>query len=55
MKYNELPKDIKNMLFKMHTHGDRVNENDIVYREEDVLELIDCIKSMYLNTLKNLF
>lgn len=40
MKYDELPKDIKTELFKVHTHADLVNGEEIIYKEQDVINII---------------
>lgn len=40
MKYEQLPDDIKQKLFKVHTHGELIEADEIVYREEDVLEIL---------------
>lgn len=44
--YDNLLKDIQNMLFEKHTHGDSVTEDDIVYKENDVIEIINNILSL---------
>ena len=40
IKYEQLPDDIKQKLFKAHTHGELTEADEIVYREEDVLEIL---------------
>lgn len=40
IKYEQLPDYIKQKLFKAHKHGELVEDDEIVYREEDVLEIL---------------
>ena len=54
MKGYELSKTIENEMFKLHTHGDLVDDEEIVYKEKDVLQLLKMlefeIRLSYLNT-----
>ena len=44
MKYENLPEDIKSMMFDYHTHADLLTEEgEVVYREKDVLKIISSI------------
>ena len=47
--YKELPfsEEIRNELFERHTHAELVNKEDIVYKEEDVLILMQMLKAEY--------
>ena len=40
MEYNELPKNIKTELFKVHTHAELVSDKEIIYKEQDVIDII---------------
>ena len=39
-KYDELPEKLKEQLFKRHRHAELVDGEKIVYKEQDVLELL---------------
>jgi hypothetical protein len=45
--YSELPfpKKINDMLLELHTHGDSIEEEEIVYREQDVIKLLLVIQN----------
>jgi hypothetical protein len=43
MNYKDLPVEIQDRLFAAHTHGEIINPEEIVYREKDVLKIIDYI------------
>ena len=41
LTYESLPKNIKEKLFKVHQHGDAVDDKEIVYKESDVIDIIN--------------
>lgn len=53
--YGDLPfsKIIQNELFKRHTHGELTNPDEIVYREKDVLILMQMLESEIRSGLTN--
>jgi len=44
MKGYELSKTIEDEMFKLHTHGDLVDDEEIVYKEKDVLQLLKMLE-----------
>ena len=41
--YETLPTKIQEKMFNAHQHGDLVDDEEIVYRESDVLDIINAI------------
>jgi hypothetical protein len=50
LTYDTLPGDIKEMLFKFHTHAELVKGEEIVYRESDVIAII----SVFVDRIRKL-
>lgn len=43
-QYDNLPKFIKTEMVKRHTHAELLQPDEIVYKEKDVIELINIVK-----------
>ena len=54
--FDSLPEELKEELVKRHTHAEIVyaqNPSQIVYREEDVIEMMDLSANMLLNQVSD--
>jgi hypothetical protein len=48
----DLPKDLRDKLFEMHTHAELCEPGEIVYKESDVLKIIELILTVSFNKSK---
>lgn len=54
LQKDELPESLQNKLFEAHTHAELVDGEEIVYREQDVLDIIKYVSDMEITTREGL-
>ena len=52
-RYEALPNEIKDILSKCHTLGDSVTEDEIVYKEKDVVDLVNFILGQFNSEIES--